>query len=375
MKTLYHNGKIISKGNVFTGMVLVNDGIVENILPSSFALPAADEVIDLQGNYLSAGFVDTHIHGSGGFGTDRDNPQDLLDMSDVLLKQGVAAFTPTIYPAQTEKMIETVAKLAPAIGKEKGARIAGFHLEGPFISPAKPGVMKPQDIAPINVEVADKLYKAAGGKIAAMTVAPELKGIAELAAYAKEKKFILQSGHTDATYEQMKAAAELGITHVTHLFNAMRAMSHREPGAAGAALNEDIFSVEVIADGRHISPVIMNMVLKLKKPSKVILVTDSLNPTGKSEGLANGEEVYLSEGLFKRKQDNVIAGSSLTMLGGVKNLISWGFGIGNAFMAGCDNPAALHKLSCGSLEKGKRADLIVLDADFNLKQAIPAQKW
>ncbi len=374
MKRLYHNGKIISKGNVFTGMVLVNDGIIENILPSSFALPAADDIVDLQSNYLSAGFVDTHIHGSGGFGTDRDNPQDLLDMSEVLLKQGVVAFTPTIYPAPTEKMIATVAKLAPAIGKEKGARIAGFHLEGPFISPAKPGVMKAQDIVPIDLNTTERLYKAAGGRISAMTVAPELTGIEELAAYAKEKKFILQAGHTDATYEQMKSASALGITHVTHLFNAMRAMNHREPGAAGAALNEDIFSVEVIADGRHISPVIMNMVLKLKKPSKIILVTDSLNPTGKTEGIANSDEVYLSEGLFKRRQDNVIAGSSLTMTGGVKNLIRWGFGIGNAFMAACDNPAALHKLSCGSLEKGKRAELIMLDAEFNIVKVFSNQK-
>lgn len=368
MKTLYHNGKIISKGNVFDGMVLVNNGIIDNILPCAFALPNADKTIDLQGNYLAAGFIDTHIHGSGGHGVDGNDPQDLIAMSDWLLSQGVIAFTPTIYPAQTEQMIATVSKLAPAIGREKGAKILGFHLEGPFISPAKPGVMKPQDIAPIDMSVARRLYDAADGKITSMTVAPELEGIEDLAAFAKENNFVLQAGHTNANYEQMMRGAALGITHVTHLFNAMRAMSHREPGAAGAALNEDIFSVEVIADGRHISPVMVKMALKLKKPSQIILVTDSLNPTGKKEGLANGEEVYLSDGLFKRKADNVIAGSSLTMLNGVKNLIDWGFGVGNAFMSASDNPAALHKLPSGSLEKGRQADLICLDADFNLKQ-------
>lgn len=352
-------------------MVLVTDGVIENILPAPFALPKADELIDLKGSYLAAGFIDTHIHGSSGHGTDNKNPQDLLDMSDILLTQGVIGFTPTIYPGSPEHMSETLRILSPSIGKENGARIVGFHIEGPFISPKRPGVMKPEDIRPVSIEILDMLYKSSNGTIVSMTVAPELENIDLLVSYAKEHNILLQAGHTDATYNEMLQGVSLGITHVTHLFNAMRGIGHREPGAAGAVLTSDKISTEVIADGLHISPVIVGgMVLKLKKPGQIVLVTDSLNPTGKKEGLANGEPVYLDKGIFKRKTDNVIAGSSLTMLGGVRNLVSWGYSLGNACLAASDNPAKLHKLNFGSMEKGKKAAFVILDENLNLKGTI-----
>lgn len=370
MKTLFFNGNIISKGKVFPGMVLLKDGVIENILPSPFALPQADKMVDLQGSYLAPGFIDTHIHGFGGFGTDNKNPDDLLKMSKLLMATGVIAFCPTIYPSKTEDMVETLTKLSTVVGKEEGAKIIGFHLEGPFISPEKPGVMKPEDIQPVTVEAMQKIYDAANGKIASMTVAPELKNIEFLVDFAKEHNFILQAGHTNATYEEMENGVMLGINHSTHLFNAMRGFSHRDPGVVGAILTDDNISTEVIADGHHISPVVINMILKLKSPSKIVLVTDSLNPTGKKEGKANGEDVYLDNGVFKRKEDNVIAGSALTMLKAMKNLVRWGYPLGNASLAVSDNPAALFKLDIGSIEKGKKAAFVILDKDLKLKCSV-----
>ncbi|MDR0953727.1 MAG: N-acetylglucosamine-6-phosphate deacetylase [Elusimicrobiota bacterium] len=372
MKQLYYNGNIVSNGKTFKGQVLVNDGIIEKVMDISASddatspLPPVDEKIDLKGNFLLPGFIDTHIHGFGGHGTDTQNPQDLLDMSIDLAKNGVLAFAPTLYPAPPAKMLKTLEEFSEIIGKEKGAKIIGLHLEGPFISPSKLGAMLPQDICPIDIKLMEKLYKASGGYLKAMTVAPELEGIEELAKFAKENKITLQAGHTDATYREMMRGADLGIRHITHLFNAMRGLNHRELGAAGAALLEDIFSVEIIADGKHFSPLLFKMIFKLKEPSKIVLITDSINPTGKQEGAANGEQVYLSDGIFKKKATDVIAGSSLTMLKGFQNLVAAGFGIENASLASSVNPARLYGLDFGSIEEGKKANFIMLDKELNL---------
>ncbi len=366
MKTVFYNTKIISEGSVKEAMLAVEDGIISDILPQSSILPKADKLVDLKGNYLAAGFIDTHIHGSSGYGTDNQTEQDLLDMSLLLKEQGVAGFLPTIYPAKAQVMLDTIKALTPAIGKEQGAKIIGFHLEGPFISPQRLGVMRKEDLCPPSVDIMRRFYDAANGHIAAITIAPELENIREVAAFCNEHKIVLQAGHTDATFEQMTAAKQYGIKHITHLFNAMRGINHREPGAAGAALIDNAFSCEVIADGRHIHPAIVAMLRKLKMPQQLVLVTDSLRPTGLKEGVANGEAVVLKDGLFKRKEDDVIAGSALTMLQGVRNLISWGFPIGEAFECASDNPARLHNLNYGAIARGKEAWLISLDSQFNL---------
>jgi N-acetylglucosamine-6-phosphate deacetylase len=374
MKTIFYNGKIISGGAIVEGRLVVENGIISEIFsspfPSAAAPDASDKKIDLKGRYLAPGFIDTHIHGCGGFGTDTKNPKDLLAMSEILLKQGVIAFAPTIYPSGIDDMALTLKQFSSIIGNENGAKILGFHLEGPFISPEKPGVMKPQHIRPVNMEDMQKLYSAANGNIFSMTVAPELEGIDKLAAFAKEHKFVLQTGHTNATYEQAEYGASLGITYATHLFNAMSGLNHRAPGAAGAVLTDSRFSAEIIADGVHLSPVIIKMILMLKGPSNVILVSDSINPAGRAQGIANGEEVVLSGGVFRRKSDDVIAGSAIGMIESVKNLIKWGYPLQYASMAASDNAARLHNLDIGSIQKGKKAQFVILDEKLNILEVI-----
>ena len=349
--------------------MLVENGIITDVIASPDLIVPADKQINLGGAYLAPGFIDTHIHGAGGFGAD-GTEQDLLQMSEVLLKQGVIAFTPTLYPASIEEMAARLKKLSSVIGQEKGAKILGFHLEGPFLSPEKPGSMRPQDILPVNIDEAKKLYEAANGKISAITAAPELPGIDKLAAFALEKNFILQAGHTHATYEQMLKGADMGITHCTHLFNAMSCINHRAPGAAGAALTDSRFTVELIADGVHVHPAIVKMVLILKGPYNLVIVSDSLTPTGLQKGKANGEDVHLDGGVFRTIADGVIAGSSITMQDGFKNLIKWGYPPEYASMAASDNAAKLHGLDIGSIAKNSRAQFVVLDKDFNLQRVI-----
>src|SRR5262249_5509333 len=158
-----------------------------------------------------------------------------------------------------------------------------------------------------------------------MTVAPELRGMRELALYALSQNIVLQAGHTDATYENMVEGMQAGILHSTHFFNAMSRLHHRDPGAVGAILIHPDLSCEIIADGHHVHPELVKLLVRDKPTSKIVLVTDALKPTAQTEGplFANNEEVELKDGFFKRKKDDVIAGSALTMLAGVKNLAEW----------------------------------------------------
>ena len=196
------------------------------------------------------------------------------------------------------------------------------------ISPLKPGVMKPQDIAPIDLPTLQKLYDASHRHITNMTIASELPGIEAVAAFAKEHHILLQAGHTNATYEEFLHGAKLGITHATHLFNAMSAFNHRDPGAAGAVLLHPEFSAEIIADGVHVHPDVVGFLRRVKPVQNIVLVTDALLPTGQEKGpfIANGEEVIF-DGVWKRKADRVIAGSALTMLQGIKPRSRDGTGI------------------------------------------------
>lgn len=323
--------------------------------------------IDAKGAIAVPGFIDLHIHGYAGFGPEQADPQTLLQMSDALVQTGVTAFCPTLYCAKPHDMEMTLKKLLPALGLERGARIIGFHLEGPFISPQKPGVMKPQDISPANLEAFQKICAAAPGKITAVTLAPELPGIEPIIAFAKANGILLQAGHTQATYDEFLLGAARGVTHVTHLFNAMSPFTHREPGAAGAALMHPGISCEIIADGIHVHPDVISFLRTVKPIENIVAITDALLPTEQKQGacLANAEPVVLNGGVWKRKSDGVIAGSALTMAKSFKNLLSYGYTLPQAVACTSSNAARLAGLAKqGVLEKGALADIVLLNASF-----------
>ncbi|MGB2579973.1 N-acetylglucosamine-6-phosphate deacetylase [Elusimicrobium simillimum] len=366
---LIKNAKLILPDTVRDGAVLIKNGRIERVITEG-NLPQAEHVYDASGAYLAPGFVDVHIHGTGGHGTEDMTAQSLLDMSLTLAGLGVTSFFPTLYPGSKAEMIKNLKGIVGAFGKEQGAKLRGLHLEGPFISPEKPGVMKPQDISPVDIDFMSELVEAGEGKIKIMTFAPEVDGADKLIDFAAKHGIFLQAGHTNATYEQMMAARAKGISHVTHLFNAMSPFTHRAPGAAGAAMMED-FSVEIIADGVHVHPAVVSFLGRIKKPEQIVLVTDALKPTEQHGGpmLANREAVKLDGGVFKRLTDNVIAGSALTMLHGIKNLVSYGFPLENAILAAASNPAKILGVKdCGVVMAGMAADITLFDASFNLQK-------
>lgn len=328
--------------------------------------------MDAKGAYIAPGFIDTHIHGIGGYGTDDYSVKSILKMSEILSEYGVTSFIPTLYAAPKEELIQGITAITRAMGQEKGARILGMHLEGPFISPERLGVQSPDALSPVDLDLMEDLWKASEGHIINMTVAPELKHMRELALYCVSKGIILQAGHTNATYNQMVEGMQVRILHVTHLFNAMSRMHHRDPGVVGAVFIHPELSCEVIADGIHINPDIIKFLLTCKSLDKIVLVTDSLKPTKQKKKplIANGEEVYLDK-CFYRKSDNVIAGSALTMIDSVKNVVSYGFSIEQAVHMASANPARIMKQDhIGLIAPGYDADLVIFNKNLNILYTI-----
>jgi N-acetylglucosamine-6-phosphate deacetylase len=387
-----HNGTVLTG---FAAMencaVLVEDGIISDVFSQKrFEQRQFDPntlFIDVKGASIAPGFIDTHIHGIGGCGTDdagetsaeasaggdlRESAGALavLAMSRLLASRGVTAFNPTLYPSEPKHMLRAVREIAAAIGKEEGARIMGLHLEGPFISPERLGVQKAETVMPVDLHYMEELWEAAGGHIVNMTVAPELKGMRELALFCIKKGIILQAGHTDARYENMVEGMQAGILHSTHLFNAMSKLDHRNPNAVGAILIHPEMSCEIIADGFHVHPDLFKLLLRDKPIDKIILVTDGLKPTEQRDGpyFANREEVVFHDGAFHRKSDDVIAGSGLTMIRGIQNLVSGGFSLEEAVKTASFNPAQVMRYTRqGAIIPGHLADISIFDKNYSIR--------
>ncbi|MDR1126544.1 MAG: N-acetylglucosamine-6-phosphate deacetylase [Treponema sp.] len=377
MNICLHNGTVMTG---FSAMekcaVLIEDGQIADVFSERrFEQKHLGKVeaVDVEGSFIAPGFIDTHIHGFGGYGTDDCSTESVLRMSKLLCQYGVTAFNPTLYPIAGDAMLDAVRQVSAAIGEESGAQIMGLHLEGPFLSSSKLGVQKPETLRQVDIPFMEKLWEASGGHIVNMTVAPEIKGMRELALFCIKKGIVLQAGHTDAKYENMVEGMQAGILHSTHLFNAMSRLDHRNPNAAGAVLIHPEMSCEIIADGFHVHPDMFKLLQRDKSIDKIVLVTDGLKPTEQKEPpfFANNEEVVFHDGAFHRKIDDVIAGSGLTMIRGVKNLASFGFSLEDAVKTASSNPAKIMRYEKkGALIPGYDADVVVFDRDFNIKTVI-----
>ncbi|MDR0475710.1 MAG: N-acetylglucosamine-6-phosphate deacetylase [Treponema sp.] len=379
-----YNGRVMTGFSVMEKCaVLIENGSISDVFSQKRLekknFGVAVKKIDVKECIIAPGFIDTHIHGFGGFGTDdafessERGAEAVLEMSASLAEYGVTAFNPTVYPSEPKTMIKNVKIISGVMGREKGAQIMGLHLEGPFLSPERPGIMKPETLSQVDIQFMEELWDASDRKIVNMTVAPELKNMRELALFCIKKGIVLQAGHTNAEYENMVEGMQAGILHSTHLFNAMRRMDHRDPNAVGAILIHPEMSCEIIADGCHIHPELYKLILRDKPVGKIVLITDALKCTEQKQGpfFANGEEVEFRNGVFYRKNEDVIAGSSLTMIQGIKNLVNFGFSLEDAVKTASFNPANIMRYrNKGAIIPGKDADITVFDKDFSVKAVI-----
>lgn len=373
-----HNGTLITGFSKMENCaVLIEDGKIADVFSERRFLQKKFDpsvrIFDVEESYIAPGFIDTHIHGFKGHGTDNCSAEAMIEMSKDLAQYGVTAFNPTLYPAPEEDMMHSIKEIVKAMGNESGANIMGIHMEGPFISPNKLGVQRPETVREVDMDLMERLWQTSEGHIVNMTVAPELKGMRRLALYGLERGIIMQAGHTNAEYQNMVEGMQAGILHSTHLFNAMSQLHHRNPGAVGAVLIHPEMSCEIIADGVHVHPDLFKLLARDKPLEKILLVTDGLTPTEQEKGplIANGEEVVYEGGCFHRAIDGVIAGSSLTMIKGVKNLVKFGFSVSDAVRAASSTPAAVMRYNKkGMLIPGYDGDIVVFDKQFNILASI-----
>lgn len=375
------NRTFIINANVISGYaslqdcgILVQDGIIEDLFNmsrfSSKKVGSADLIFDAEGNTVCPGLIDSHIHGIGGFGTEDNSVDSILGMSKTLAQFGVTAFLPTIYPNGRENLFAAEEAIVNAMGKEEGARILGINVEGPFISPKRSGALPKNSISPVDLDYFDQIVAHGHGKVVCMTVAPEIKGMRELALHARKAGVVLLAGHTDATYNNMVEGMQCGIMHSTHFFNAMSRLHHREPGAVGAILIHPEICCEIIADGVHVNKELVKLVVRNKPDENIVLITDSLKPNQQKEGrlFANDVEVVLSsEGAFVSKEDpSLLNGSALTLNRAIHNMKTWGIAPDVTIQMATENPARIYSFrDIGAIIPDNKADIVVFDEKFN----------
>jgi len=335
---------------------------------------SSDHVITFPDTYhLVPGFVDIHTHGANGFDVMDGTFSALSSISQALAAEGTTSWLATTMTESLEDISRVLQNVGNYIEKKKnglGANVLGIHLEGPFLSPEKVGAQNAKNILMPQVECLRVFQKKSGNAIKLVTLAPELPNSLELIRYLKSHNIIASIGHTNATYAETMAAIDAGCSHVTHLFNAMRGIHQREPGAMTAALLSEKLSTELIVDGIHLHPAIVELVLKIKDREKIILVTDAMRAKCLADGLYDlgGQSVRVKENKATLS-DGTLAGSVLKMISAVQNMMKYtNCHVQDVIRFSSENPAKLLNVfdRKGSILPGKDADLVVLDEAFNV---------
>lgn len=367
------NGKIVLPDGVVVGKALAFDDESGKIMGIVDNAPDGANVIDACGNYIAPGLVDIHIHGYLGEDTSDAKPEGIKKMAYGVAKNGVTSFLPTTMTVSKDEIIAALNAVRSLKEESKtwdGAEIIGVHAEGPFINPNKKGAQAEENIL---VPDADFILENAD-IITSVTLAPEMdKDHACIKKLAKESNVLVSMGHTDATFDEAMSAARDGVCHATHLFNAMSALAHRNPGVVGAALASENVSVEVIADTFHINPGLYSIISKVKG-DKMVLITDCTRAGGMPDGEYDlgGQPIFL-KGIECRLADGTIAGSVLKLNDAVKNVLNnTNLPVNEVFKMASLNPAtSIHcENRIGSLEAGKDADIIIADENINIVRTI-----
>ena len=358
--------KIIVGEDLFDGYVYADNGLIVEV---SAADKPADESYDFTGKYVGAGFIDMHTHGAGGHAFMNSEVSDVVAGCNYHLAHGTTTIVPTISAGSFETMKTAVLHIdeAKKSGKAKG-NILGAHLEGPYLSAKQCGAQCPAFITPPIKADYESLIEEYGASVIRWTYAPENDENGEFCKYLTDHGVVASAGHTDAKYPDMATAIDNGCNLITHLYSCTSTVTRdhgfRSLGVIESAYLRDELYVEIIADGKHLPPDLIKMIIKIKGTDKVALITDSLEIAGTdiTEGVMSGTEFIVEDGVCKLKDRSAFAGSVATADVLIRTIVNeCGFSVPTAVKMLTEVPAKILGINKGVLAAGKDADIIVFD--------------
>jgi N-acetylglucosamine-6-phosphate deacetylase len=353
------------------GWLTIADGLIRAV--GRGRPPAGGRVVDLGGGWLLPGFVDLHMHGGGGAQITTDDPAEIRRAVAFHRRHGTTRTLASLVTDRLDRMVAAVTTLAGMIDDGEPG-IAGIHLEGPFLNPAKRGSHHHEFLLAPDPAALRQLLDAGRGHVRVVTLAPEMPGGMDLLDQVIAAGAIAAVGHTEATYVQARDAFAGGARLATHLFNAMRPFHHREPGPAGAALADPAVTCEIINDGIHVHDDAVRIAVAAAGPDRIAFVTDATPAAGMTSGRYRlGPVPVIADGGSVRLTDGTLAGSTLTMDAAVRHAIRvTGLPITDVARSAATTPAALLGMAdrTGSLTAGKAADIVVLDDDLRVREVL-----
>jgi N-acetylglucosamine-6-phosphate deacetylase len=351
--------------------LVIEDGVITAAgTRDGIRVPLHARVLDFGDAILAPGLIDIHIHGGAGHDVMEGDDDGLASVERLMAKHGVTSYCPTTVTAPVDTTLRSLDGLGKAVeragrgtGDGSRARPLGVHFEGPFLSHAKRGVHPPQLLQPASLELFERMWDAAGGRVSVLTIAPEIDGAIDLIGKASQWGVCVSLGHSDAELPQARAAIDAGARHATHTFNAMRSLDHRNPGLLGALLTDDAVTADIIVDGVHVDPAVVALFVRAKGVDGAVLITDGISATGMPDGIytLGGFEVQVRDG--RCELDGRLAGSVLTLDKAVRNTMKFAnVSLQHAVRMASLNPARVLGIEKrkGSLSVGADADITVL---------------
>lgn len=355
-----------------SGLITKEDKIYEIDLRDNLNIPSSCEIIDVEGMYVVPGFVDLLVHGGGGYGFSDENDDSFQKISEYFFKHGSTSMLGSLHAKPEKNLLSDLSRLAKYIKDNPNSNIKAIHMEGPYLNPVLKGAMNEDYLWKPSIESFNKMWEASEGLIKIMTIAPELPGALDVIREASFRGVVCSIGHSTADYETIDKAISNGAAHVTHIFNAMKQMHHREPSLITASLLRDELKIELIADKLHVHPAVMELLLKTKTSKGIILITDSI----RAGGMHDGEFQFSDQKVILNNNkatlvDGTLAGSTLTLDNAIKNLLdTTTASITDAVRMASLNGAKVIGIDRGIIASGKTADLVVLDKNWKVQYTI-----